>query len=53
VVFVGVISKLMERSLNVYENKGPVRKNVTAMVTPAKAGVHPDRLDSRLRGNDR
>ena len=42
-----------ERTGNVYENKGQVWNNVTAVVTPAKAGVHLDRLDSRLRGNDR
>jgi hypothetical protein len=52
VVFVGVISKLTEGSLNVYENKGPGWKNVTAAVTPAEAGVHAERVDSRLRGND-
>jgi len=44
---------MTERSLNVYENKGQVWKNVTAMVNLAKAGVQLCRLDSRLRGNER
>jgi hypothetical protein len=32
---------LNERTENVYENKGPLRKSITAFVAIAKAGAHP------------
>jgi len=34
-----------ERTGNVYENKGPLWKNVTTVVTPAKAGATPTRKE--------
>ena len=44
--------KIDERTGNVYENKGSVRKDSIEAVTPAKAGVRAGTMDSRFLGND-